>query len=116
MLYIFLHSLAIYITSLITGVGVQGFSFKSIIISVAVAIVLAVANLTVKPLITIVTLPIHLITFGLSSLIVNGLMIKIASMIVNMIGLEFIFPSFAMAVWFAVVLSILNWVVDKFRN
>ena len=112
MLYIFLHSIAIYVTSLITGVGVQGFSLKAVIISVAVAIVLAVINLTVKPLITLVMLPLHLITFGLTSLIVNGLAIKITSMIVP----GFIFPSFAMAVWFAIVLSIINWVVDKFRN
>lgn len=112
MLYLFLHSLAIYITSLITGVGVQGFSLKSIIISVSVAIVLAIINLTVKPLIILVTLPLHLITFGLFSFIVNGAMIKLASIIVP----GFTFPSFAMAVWFAVVLSIINWVVDKFRK
>lgn len=112
MIYIFLHSLAIYITSLITGVGVQGFNLKSIIISVAVAIVLAIINLTVKPLIVLVTLPLHLITFGLFSLIVNGISVKLASLIVS----GFTFPSFAMTVWFAVVLSVINWFFDRFRN
>lgn len=112
MLYIFLHSLAIYLTSLITGVGVQGFSLKAVAISIAVAIVLAIINLTVKPLITLVTLPLHIITFGLFSLIVNGLAIAITSMIVP----GFIFPSFAMAIWFAIVLSIINWFFDKFRK
>lgn len=112
MIYLFLHALAIYITSLITCVGVQGFSLKAVIISIAVAVVLAIINLTVKPLITLVTLPLHLITFGLFSLVVNGLAIKITSIIVP----GFIFPSFMMAVWFAVVLSIINWVFDKFRK
>lgn len=110
--YIPLHSLAIYVTSLITGVGVQGFNFESVIVSFAVAIVLAIINLTIKPLIILITLPLHLVTFCLFSLVVNGLMIKIASAIVP----GFIFPSFAMAVWFAIVLSIINWFVDRFRK
>lgn len=112
MLYLFFHSLAIYVTSLITSVGIQDFSLGSIIISVSVAIVLAIINLTVKPLIIFITLPLHAITFGLVSLIINGLAVKVASIIVP----GFTFPSFAMAVWFAVVLSIINWFFDRFRK
>lgn len=112
MLYLFLHTLAIYITSIITGVGIQTFDIKSVLTALAVAVVIALLNLTVKPLITIITLPIHILTFGLLSFVINGLCVKIASIIVP----DFIIPSFYMAIWFAFILSIINWVFDKFRK
>jgi putative membrane protein len=112
MIYLFLHAIAIYITSYLTGVGIHGFSPKSIGISFLVVIVLLFLNWTVKPLLTLVTIPLHIITFGLFSFVINGISIKLASMIVP----GFIIPSFYMAVWFAFVLSIINWVVDRFRN
>jgi len=51
----------------IPGIEVENFYFALI-----AAILLGLANITIKPILTILTLPVHLVTFGLSALVVNA--------------------------------------------
>ncbi len=112
MMYIIIRTLAVLIASYITSVGVPiSFSWQTGWIALLVAIVLAVINHTIKPVITIVTLPVNLLTLGLFSFVINGLMIILASYIVH----GFIIPSLLMAIWFSIVLSVVNWVLHIFE-
>lgn len=110
--YIIIRTIAILIASYITHVGVPiVFAWQTGWIALLVALVLAVINHTIKPIIDIISIPINFFTLGLFSLVVNGLMIVLASHIVT----GFLIPSFLMAVYFSVVLSILNWVLHIFE-
>ncbi|PCI89495.1 hypothetical protein COB18_03735 [Candidatus Kaiserbacteria bacterium] len=51
----------------ITGIQVESF-YTALI----VAVLIGIASITIKPLLTILTLPIHLISFGLSAFLVNA--------------------------------------------
>ena len=103
--YIIIRTLAVLVASYITGVGVAlTFHWNTAWIALLVAIVLAVINHTIKPLITIVTLPINIFTLGLFSFVINGFMILIASYIVS----GFVIPSLIMAIWYSIVLSVVN--------
>ena len=68
------------------------------------AAVIILINLTLKPLLIILTFPITLITFGLFLLVINALMILLADRVID----GFRVDGFWWAILFAVVLSIIN--------
>ena len=72
-----------------------------------VALVWSVITMVIKPVLSILTLPITIITFGLFALILNALLFWLMAAIV---------PGFAVSGFFAaligaIVLSILNWLI-----
>jgi putative membrane protein len=76
------------------------------------AVVLGALNLFIRPILVILTLPITIITLGLFSLVINALLVMLASAIVP----GFIIPGFWAAFFFALVLSIVNWVFNAWRD
>ncbi len=114
--YIIIRTISVLFTSYITKVGVPlAFStltlaFGTAWIALLTALVLAIINHTIKPLFMLVSIPINLVTLGLFSFVINGLMILLADRLVP----EFDVPSLLMAIYFAVVLSIINWILHIF--
>ena len=47
--------------------------------SLVVAIVLGIINMIIKPIVKLFTLPINLLTLGLFSLVINGLMVMLCA-------------------------------------
>ncbi len=117
MKYLFIRTLSVLAASYITGVGVPlVFSTFPYIVGTTwtaflVAIVLAIINHTIKPVFVLVSIPINLLTLGLFSFIINGLMVLLAGVIVP----DFSIPSLLMAIYFSCVVSIVNWVLHKFE-
>lgn len=68
----------------------------------AAAIILI--NLTLKPILILLTLPLTLVTFGLFLLVINALMILLADRFIDGFSVE----GFWWAILFAIVLSIIN--------
>ena len=69
------------------------------------AIVLGVLNMLVKPILFLLTLPITILTLGLFSLVINALLVMLASAIVP----GFTVVGFWSALLFAIVLMLVNW-------
>ncbi len=110
--YLIVRTIAVLIASYITHVGVAlTLHWQTAWVALLTAIVLAIINHTIKPIITVITLPVNLLTLGLFSFVINGLMVLIASHIVG----GFIIPSLLMAIYFSVVLSVVNWVLHVFE-
>lgn len=117
MKYIIFRTLAVLVTSYITRVGVPLIftttaMFSTVWTALLVAIVIAVINHTIKPLFILVSIPVNLMTLGLFSFVINGFMILLAARIV---GPTFVIPSLLMAIYFATVLSIVNWILHIFE-
>lgn len=92
-------ALAILVAAyLIPGVNV------TLVGALVLAIVWALINLFIKPIITILTFPITLVTLGFFSLVVNALLIILASKFVPGFGVS----GFWSAFFFAIVLSLIN--------
>jgi putative membrane protein len=106
---IILHWLIIGIAVVVASYFVPGIAVSSYVTALIVAACLMFINLIVKPIVTILTLPITIITFGLFSLILNGLFFYFISTFVN----GFTITSFAAAFWGALIVSIINWIGDK---
>lgn len=97
---ILINSIAVYITAkLLTGVEIKGFGN-----SIIVAILLALINTFIKPVIVFLTLPVTIITLGLFILVINALMIMIVDSALD----DFKVRSFGWAVLFGIVLSLVN--------
>ncbi|MBL1227541.1 phage holin family protein [Enterococcus sp. BWR-S5] len=84
---------------------------KSLGIAIVAAFVLSVLNMLVKPILTILSLPFTLITFGLFSFVVNAMILRMTSFFVG--EMNFGFSSFGAAVLMAVIMSIVNVIVSE---
>ena len=117
MKYLIFRTLAVLLTSYFTKVGVPlvftsvAFTLSTTWTALIVAVVLAVINHTIKPLFMIISIPINLVTLGLFSFVINGLMILLADKIVP----GFALPSLVVAIYFSIVLAVVNWVLHIFE-
>lgn len=71
---------------------------------VAMAIIFSLVNLTIKPILKVLSLPITIVTLGLFSLVINAVVLEIAF---NLVGSASI-GSFGTAFWASIVLSFIN--------
>lgn len=116
MKYIIFRTIAVLVTSYFTKIGIPLIFTVSAVANtlgtaLLVAIVIAVINHTIKPIFMLVSIPVNLITLGLFSFVINGAMILLAARIVA----GFSVPSLLLAIYFSIVLSIVNWVLHIFE-
>ena len=100
---LFVNTLSIFIAGyLLTGVYVNSLSTALII-----TIILAVLNVTVKPFLIFITFPITLLSFGLFLVVINVIVFRIASGLVD----GFYIDGFLWALIYSVLVSVVNGVL-----
>lgn len=77
------------------------------------SIVLSILNALVKPILTLLSLPLNILTFGLFSFVISAAMLQLTSSILG--STSFAFSSFWASILVAVVMAIVNAVVSE-RN
>ncbi|MDF9796720.1 putative membrane protein [Catalinimonas alkaloidigena] len=82
----------------------QGVEVKSFWSAILTAVVLAIVNAVIKPIMIFLTIPVTIITFGLFLLVINALMLMLVDAILP--GLKI--KNFWWALIFGIVLSIIN--------
>jgi len=86
-----------------------GISVKNFWTAMLVAALMGVINLSVKPVLILITLPVTIITMGLFLFVINALMLLLASTVIN----GFIIANFWAALLASLVISIVyNYVID----
>ncbi len=95
------------VTKLMPGVSIDG-----VMTAIILALVLALLNMFVKPVLIFFTLPITIVTLGLFLLVINALIILIASNLVN----GFHVSGFWSALFFSIVLSLVVSLFDKINE
>ena len=80
--------------------------------AILVAIVLAFLNTIVKPILTILSLPITFFTLGLFLLVINAVIILFADKLVD----GFRVDGFWTALWFSLVLSLVSGILEIFNT
>ncbi len=73
-------------------------------VALVVALVLGVVNITLKPILVVLTLPINILTLGLFTFVINALLIMLTAGIVQ----GFDVGGFGSALLFSVVLGVIN--------
>lgn len=78
-----------------------------------VALVFGVLNAVIKPLLTLLSLPMILLTLGLFTIVVNAIMLQVTAAIAGAIGLDFYVDSFF---WAAVLGALIVSFVSMLLN
>lgn len=100
-----LRTIAVWVTAqLVPGVRMESFWT-----AVVVAVVLGLLNLVVKPILVVLTLPITILTLGLFTVVINTVIIWVAAEVVP--GFEIV--TIWAALWFGLVLGVVNWVLGR---
>ncbi|MBN8576573.1 MAG: phage holin family protein [Cytophagales bacterium] len=99
-----LNGLAVLLTGYLlqNGVYVEGYGHALLVV-----VVLAIANVVVKPLLILFTIPITVVTLGLFLLVINALIILLVDYLVPGFRVE----GFWWALGFSLILSIFNSII-----
>ena len=97
---ILIGAVAVFATAyVLPGVHVSGF-----LAALVAAIFLGVTNTFVKPFIILLTLPINILTLGLFTFVINGLLVMLVATIVPGFSVD----GFWWAVLFSIIMSLVN--------
>ena|SRR5690606_1426792 len=97
-------ALSFILSKILSGVHVEDFWT-----AILFALVLALLNVLAKPLLIILTLPVTILTLGLFLLVINAVIVLLASSIVNGFEVE----GFWWALLFSLLLSLIMTLIDK---
>jgi putative membrane protein len=81
---------------------------------VIVALIFGVINAIIKPIFTIVTLPLVLLTLGLFLIVINALLLMLTSWLAGVFGLAWQVDGFWSAVWGSIIISIVSFLLNAF--
>ncbi|MCI4669517.1 MAG: phage holin family protein [Bacteroidia bacterium] len=103
---ILLNGLMVFLASkLLSGVTVDGY-----MAAVIAGCVLGLVNFFVKPVITLITLPLTVITLGIFMLFVNGAMVLLADYLVGGFDVD----GWGWAILFSLVLTLMNTLLSRY--
>ena len=97
----------ILISRLVPGVHLDTFST-----AILVAIILAILNATLKPLLIILTIPITVITLGIFLLVINAIIISLTDYLIP----GFRIDGFMLTLLFSLILSLMTTIFESFGN
>jgi len=95
-------------TRIVSGVTYTG----GVLPILAVALVFGIVNAILKPVAIILTFPILIVTLGLFTLVINGVMLLLTSRLSDSLGLGFHVSGFWPAFWGALVVTLVSWLLS----
>lgn len=111
-MYILISLLINTLAVLVTAYILPGIHVSSIWTAVVVAIVLALVNTILRPILFILTLPLTILTLGLFSFVIMGLLVYLVSAIVPGFSVD----NFWWAILFAIIVALINGLLHPLRN
>jgi putative membrane protein len=102
-------SLAIFAAfSLVPGITFSGNGYEIGII----AMIYSVINLLIRPILTLITCPMIILTLGMFTVIINGVLLLITADMAKYFGIDFQIETFFTALMGAVVISLTTFVLN----
>jgi putative membrane protein len=111
MLVVIVQWLLSAVSLMIVAHVVSGFEVKSFGSALIAAVVIGFVNATIGILLKILTLPLTILTFGLFLLVINALMIQLASALLSGFHVTGFWPAFFGAIVLSLVNAVLRHVV-----
>lgn len=109
LLQIVLNGVAVLIAAyLVPGITYTG----SLAYLLLVGLVIGLINLLVKPLVTLLSLPLIVVTLGLFYLVINGLMLWLAASVLDGLDVQ----GCGSAILGGLVIALVNWLVRAFTS
>ncbi len=94
--------------TLVSGIHVDG----GWLVLALVALIFGLVNALIRPVVTLLTCPLIILTLGLFTLVINAVMLLLASWIAGLLGIGFMVDGFWPAFWGGLVISIVSFVLS----
>jgi putative membrane protein len=95
---------------------VPGVRFDNFFSAMITVIVLGIINAIIKPILVLLTLPINILTLGLFTLVINGLLFWLASAFIKGFYVTGFWPAFEAALIFSLVSILLSWLDHSLQS
>jgi putative membrane protein len=109
---IILHWIILSVAVFATTFVISGITVDPLWVALIVGACLSLFNMIIKPIINILTLPINIITLGLFSLVINGVLFWYLGTLIK----GFQVDTFYAAFMGALLVSVINWILKKVFN
>lgn len=104
-----LNSLGLWVAATLLGsVGADRGTASAIAVFLLAGLIFSIVNSVVKPIVVILSLPAILLTLGLFTLIVNGLMVYITLALVPEVSM-----TFGASILAGIIMSLVNYIVSN---
>lgn len=119
LLRLLISALALWLTTLIMSPHVSiksydadpGNVFAYIVTLVLVALIFGIVNGVIGGIIRVVAFPLYVLTLGLISLVVNGLLLLLVAWISSLLGFGLAVESFWWGVLGAIIIGVISWLI-----
>ncbi len=74
-------------------------------------LVILLLNMTVRPVLQLIGLPLSILTLGLFALVINGVVFGLAAVVTETVGTGLTVSTFGAAFWGALIMAVVNWVI-----
>lgn len=103
-----INGVALYVAAeLVRGIEVRG----GWLALAVMALIFGLVNALIRPVLKLLTCPLIILTLGLFTLVINALMLMLASWLGRQLGLGFYVAGFWPAFWGALVISVVSFVL-----
>ncbi|MFP3440667.1 phage holin family protein, partial [Pantoea sp. SIMBA_133] len=79
--------------------------------AILASVILSLVNVFIKPFLILLTLPVTILTLGLFLVVINAITLMITA---SLMGDAFVIDGFGMAILAAIVIGLLNLLIEKF--
>lgn len=120
LLRLLINAFALWLTTLILAPHVAvtpygnaevAFNVETVVTYLLVALIFGIVNGVIGGIVRVVAFPIYVLTLGLISLIVNGLLLLLVAWISSLLGFGLSVESFWWGVLGAIVLGVISWLI-----
>ena len=102
-------------TFLLSGISLTAPTTEGKVVTLlVVALIFGVVNAVVKPVFTLVTVPLLLLTLGLFLVVINALMLLLTSWVSTRVDLGWLVEGFGTAVLGALIVSVVSFFLNAF--
>lgn len=108
------NAVALWVATLIvSGVEIEQASTQEQVLTLlVVALIFALVNIVVRPVVKLLSLPLYVLTLGLFTFIVNALMLWLTSWVAGLLNVPFTVDGFWPAVLGGLVVSFVSWLLN----
>jgi putative membrane protein len=108
------NAIALAVASwLIAGITLQGATTgKRVLTLLIVAVIFGLVNAIVRPIVKLLSLPFIILTLGLLTFVINGLMLLLTSWITGKLDVQFHVSGFWAAFWGALIISVVGMLLN----
>jgi putative membrane protein len=108
------NAIALAVASwLIAGITLQGATTgKRVLTLLIVAVIFGLVNAIVRPIVKLLSLPFIILTLGLLTFVINGLMLLLTSWITGKLVVQFHVSGFWAAFWGALIISVVGMLLN----